>query len=89
MPVDSAQDGAFCVANILYCPAVEMVPLNLGVVHVRAAVLGESGYGQARSRQGAVFQSPVAGDPQLQWLENVKTSITIHLFQVFGEKGKD
>lgn len=31
--------------NILYCPAVEMVPLNLGAVHVRGVMLGETGYG--------------------------------------------
>lgn len=66
-----------------------MVPLNPGAAHVRGVVLGETGYGQAQSRQGTMFQTTVVGDPQLQWLEKLKSSITIHLSYIFGEKGQD
>lgn len=70
----------FLWANILFYPAMEMVPLCLGAVHVRGVMVGETRYAQAQSGQGTVFQGTMPGDPQLQWLENPKSSVTIHLF---------
>lgn len=49
-------------------------------LHIRGEMLAETGYGQAQSRQGTVFQSTVAGYPQLQWPENIKSLIINYLF---------
>lgn len=38
----------FLWANILFYPAMEMVPLCLGAVHVRGVMVGETRYVQAQ-----------------------------------------